>query len=115
MKIAIAQTDVVQGDFEKNLEKTKSFAKRAKNGGAEIAVFPEMFLCGFNYKKNLEFLKADGDRADAFEGKRQAHSGRPDHGAAPAFRIEVSGTLCGTEHAECRLRVADTFETSGLW
>ena len=34
MKIAIAQTDVVQGDFEKNLEKTKSFAKRAKDGGA---------------------------------------------------------------------------------
>ncbi len=64
MKIAIAQTDVVQGDFEKNLEKTKSFAKRAKDGGAEIAVFPEMFLCGFNYKKNLEFLKADGDRAE---------------------------------------------------
>ena len=30
-------------------------------------------------------------------------------------RADVSGTLCGTEHAECRLRVADTFETSGLW
>ena len=35
------------------------------------------------------------DRADAFEGERQAHRGRSDHGAAPAFRIEVSGTFCG--------------------
>ena len=42
----------------------------------------------------LLFLQTK-DRADAFEGERQAHRGRPDHGAAPAFRIEISGTLCG--------------------
>ena len=30
-------------------------------------------------------------RADAFQRQRQSHRGRPDHGAAPAFRIQVWG------------------------
>ena len=54
MRIALAQTDTAQGDFEKNLEKISDFAKAAKDGGAQIAVFPEMCVCGFDYKKNLD-------------------------------------------------------------
>ncbi len=64
MKIAIAQIDVIQGDFNANLEKVENIAKRAKNENADIVVFPEMFLCGFNYKKNLEYLKENGLRAE---------------------------------------------------
>lgn len=61
MKIALAQMAVVQGDFEKNLQKTRDLSAQAKENGADIIVFPEMFLSGFNYRKNLEFLKNRGD------------------------------------------------------
>ncbi len=64
MKIAIAQTDVIQGDFDANLKKVDNIAKQAKKENADIIVFPEMFLCGFNYKKNLEYLKENGDLAE---------------------------------------------------
>ena len=64
MKIAMVQMDVAQGDFDKNLGKIASFAKKAKEGGAQIAVFPEMCVSGFNYKKNLEYLKTHGDAAE---------------------------------------------------
>lgn len=65
MKIAIIQMPVAQGDFQKNIEKSEALAKLAKEKGAELAVFPEMFLCGFNYKKNLEFLKLNGNTLEA--------------------------------------------------
>ena len=64
MRVAIAQIDVAQGEFEKNLQLVETYAKDAKLGGAEIVVFPEMFLCGFNYKKNLEFLQTNGTFAE---------------------------------------------------
>ncbi len=60
----MVQMDVAQGDFDKNLGKIASFAKKAKEGGAQIAVFPEMCVSGFNYKKNLEYLKTHGDAAE---------------------------------------------------
>ena len=47
--------EVVPADFEENFGRVAEIAKRAKESGAEIAVFPEMFVCGFNYKKNLEY------------------------------------------------------------
>lgn len=56
MKIAMAQMAVAQADFTANLAKAKLFAERAKNGGADMLVLPEMFACGFNYKKNAEYL-----------------------------------------------------------
>ncbi len=58
MKIALAQTAVAPGGFEKNLSAACDTARRAKEAGAELAVFPEMFLCGFNYAANLAGLKA---------------------------------------------------------
>ena len=48
MKIAMAQMAVAQADFTANLAKAKLFAERAKNGGADMLVLPEMFACGFN-------------------------------------------------------------------
>lgn len=65
MRVAIAQIDVVQGDFEQNLNSVERYARDAKLGGAEVVIFPEMFLCGFNYKKNVEFLKANGTLAES--------------------------------------------------
>ncbi len=64
MKIAIAQIDLVQGDFDVNLTKVTDIAQRAKNENADIVVFPEMFLCGFDYRKNLQYLKTNGTKAE---------------------------------------------------
>ena len=64
MKVAIVQMDIIQGNFDANLEKVERLAGKAKAMGASIAVFPEMFLCGFNYKKNLEYLRENGDFAE---------------------------------------------------
>lgn len=56
MKLAIVQMSVKQSDFEFNFEKADAFAARAKREGADMVVFPEMFVCGFSYKKNLEYV-----------------------------------------------------------
>ena len=55
MKVAIVQMAVEQGEFEKNIAKTEAFAKRAHECGADIAVFPEMFLCGLENKNSQDF------------------------------------------------------------
>ncbi len=57
MKIALAQMSVAQGDFSKNLQKVRELALLAKQRNADIILFPEMFVCGFNYKKNLEYIQ----------------------------------------------------------
>ncbi len=59
MKIALAQISVEQSNFSANLKKIENFAKDAKAQDADIVVFPEMCVCGFNYRKNLQFLKTD--------------------------------------------------------
>lgn len=56
MKIAIAQISVEQSEFDKNLRKMDSFCQKAAAQNADLAVFPEMCVSGFNYKKNAEAL-----------------------------------------------------------
>ena len=55
MKIALGQMEVIQADFGANLERAEEFVARAKDAGADMLVLPEMFACGFFYKKNLQF------------------------------------------------------------
>lgn len=55
---------VLTGEFEKNLKKAEKLVEVAKTKGAELVVFPEMFLCGFNYKKNLDYLESFGNAAE---------------------------------------------------
>src|SRR5947208_3066988 len=43
MKIAAAQISCSLGDYEANLLKVRDFSRRAKEAGAELIVFPEMF------------------------------------------------------------------------
>ena len=47
MKIAAAQISCVPGDLAANLEKIRDFCTRAKEGGAELIVFPEMVDTGY--------------------------------------------------------------------
>lgn len=47
MKIALGQINPVVGDFAGNMRKIIDFAARARGGGAEIVMFPELSVCGY--------------------------------------------------------------------
>jgi NAD+ synthase (glutamine-hydrolysing) len=47
MKIALAQFNPTVGDFEGNRARILEMARAAKAGGAELAVFSELCLCGY--------------------------------------------------------------------
>ena len=47
VKIALAQINTTIGDFSGNAEKIITFAQRAKAAGAELAMFPELSICGY--------------------------------------------------------------------
>src|SRR6202142_2408631 len=47
MKIALAQFNPTVGDFEGNSVRILELARLAQKGGAEIAVFSELCLCGY--------------------------------------------------------------------
>lgn len=47
MKIALAQFNPTVGDFEGNRARILEFARTAKDGGADLAVFSELCICGY--------------------------------------------------------------------
>jgi NAD+ synthetase len=47
MKIALAQFNPVVGDFEGNAKRIREISCAAKRGGADLAVFSELCLCGY--------------------------------------------------------------------
>lgn len=47
MKIALAQFNPTVGDFEGNRSRILDLASEAKSGGAELAIFSELCLCGY--------------------------------------------------------------------
>jgi omega-amidase len=48
MKVAAAQISCAPGDLNANVAKVRDFASLAKNGGAELIVFPEMVDTGYS-------------------------------------------------------------------
>jgi omega-amidase len=48
MKIAAAQISCVPGDIGANLHKIRDFSSHAKDGGAELVIFPEMIDTGYS-------------------------------------------------------------------
>ncbi len=61
MKIALAQMDVKQAGFAENIIETERLVKESVAQNTELIVFPEMFLSGFHYGKNKEFLLSNRD------------------------------------------------------
>jgi NAD+ synthase/NAD+ synthase (glutamine-hydrolysing) len=47
MKIALAQINPTVGDFAGNVDRIVKFARAAEERGADLAVFPELALCGY--------------------------------------------------------------------
>ena len=67
MKIALAQIDPTVGDFRGNTAKILEFTRRAKAGGAELVVFPELAICGYPPADLLEkpaFVARCGEALD---------------------------------------------------
>jgi NAD+ synthase (glutamine-hydrolysing) len=79
VKIALAQINPTIGDFEGNRRLVLAAAAQARDRGAELAVFPELALCGYPPKDLLErpaFVDAAADSlrvlASALEGSETA-------------------------------------------
>ncbi len=47
VKIALGQINPTVGDFEGNAARIIEFARRAREGGAELAIFSELCVCGY--------------------------------------------------------------------
>lgn len=47
MRVALCQIDATVGDLPGNVARIVDFARRAAAAGAEVAVFPELALCGY--------------------------------------------------------------------
>ena len=47
LRIALAQMDAVVGDIDGNVAKVEDLAARARGGGAQLVVFPELTLTGY--------------------------------------------------------------------
>ncbi len=47
MRLCLAQINSTVGDIDGNLAKVSDFYSRAVSGGADIAIFPELALCGY--------------------------------------------------------------------
>lgn len=68
MKIAIAQVKPDKGNIESNIENHKRFIDAAASQGADIIVFPELSLTGYEPKLSKELATGQDDvRLDVFQ------------------------------------------------
>ena len=70
MKIALLQL-LPTGSEEGNRKKGEQWCRRAKDAGADIALFPEMWSCGYSFPQDSAAVKAaataaDGDFVESF-------------------------------------------------
>ena len=47
MKVALCQIDTTVGDFDGNTRRILDYCAAAAERGAEVAVFPELAVCGY--------------------------------------------------------------------
>ena len=68
MKLCVAQTRSVKGDIQRNIVRHKEFIDQAAAHGADIIVFPELSLTGYEptLAKNMA-MHTDDDRLDGFQ------------------------------------------------
>ena len=66
MKIALGQINPTVGDFRGNAAKIIDYARRAATGGAGLAIFPELSICGYpprDLVERPEFLEQNRQTA----------------------------------------------------
>lgn len=64
LKVALLQL-LPKNTLEENLQKGVQHCKKAKEMGADIALFPEMWSVGYNIPENINELKASAISADS--------------------------------------------------
>jgi predicted amidohydrolase len=64
LKVALLQL-LPENTLEGNLQKGLEYCRKAKEMGADIALFPEMWSVGYNIPENIDQLKASAITADS--------------------------------------------------
>ncbi len=72
MKIALAQISTVLGNTEKNLDKHLKLVKKATAAGADLLVFPELSLTGYNLKDLTTEVALSPTSSPLFKKLREA-------------------------------------------
>src|SRR5271156_5273684 len=75
MRIALAQINNTVGDLDSNSEKILTFAKRAEDAGADVAVFPELALTGYPPRDLVEKRSFLDRTQQALDGIIRASAG----------------------------------------
>ena len=68
MRVALCQIDTTVGDFDGNVQRIVAAAEQAASEGAQLAVFPELAICGYPAEDLLlraAFLDAHDAAMDA--------------------------------------------------
>ncbi|MGV3560842.1 carbon-nitrogen hydrolase family protein [Larkinella arboricola] len=75
MKICVAQTRPVKGDISQNIENHKRFIERAAAHSADILVFPELSITGYEPTLASELATTpDDSRFAVFQQRSDAHN-----------------------------------------
>lgn len=64
LSIAMVQLNTVLGDVEKNLQKHLEYIEKAREGGADLVVFPELSLTGYALQDLAPTVSHRPDRSD---------------------------------------------------
>ena len=79
MKIALAQINPTVGDFAGNTKKILEYAARAEEQGVDLAVFPELAVCGYppaDFLEKRAFIARAGEAIEEI-ASWTAEAGRP--------------------------------------
>ena len=98
MKIALAQTNPIIGDFNANIAKMHFWITKAKNSGCSLVIFPELSISGYPPQDLLERPSFIQDQLHAFSSftkevngiavlcglltRHTSHTGKPLHNSA---------------------------------
>ncbi|HVO40698.1 MAG TPA: NAD+ synthase [Spirochaetia bacterium] len=103
MKVACGQINPTIGDFAGNGDKVLAYARRAKDAGGTLAVFPELCLCGYPpmdlleqesfVEENLKALRRVQAEAPAGIGIVVGHVDRNRSGSGKAL-LNAASLIC---------------------
>ena len=74
VRIALGQINTVVGDFSGNSAKIIEYARRARSGGVELILFPELSVCGYPPRDLVErpwFVERNWETAEAIARETQ--------------------------------------------
>lgn len=73
IRAGVIQFDVRRGDLSTNLQSATNAIRRLKEQGADMAVLPELWPCGFDYENIIQHAKKTPDVIDALSRTARSH------------------------------------------